>query len=242
MKVLNDILGYKDLKLYQDSDYFCFSLDSIVLANYCNIRKRDSKIVEFCSGNGVVSIIMSQRTKANIIGIEIQEKLYNMANESLNINNLNERITFINEDIKEYVKGKDNNVDLIVCNPPYFKYDQNNKINDSIEKQIARHEICINIDDICSCASKILKDNGKLCIVHRTDRFTDVYDSMKKYRIEPKRIKYIYNNENSNSEMFLIEGQKNAGTGLIIDKPLIIRNLDGSFTVEYKKLQEEINI
>ena len=155
---------------------------------------------------------------------------------------MNERITFINEDIKEYVKGKDNNVDLIVCNPPYFKYDQNNKINDSIEKQIARHEICINIDDICSCASKILKDNGKLCIVHRTDRFTDVYESMKKYRIEPKRIKYIYNNENSNSEMFLIEGQKNAGTGLIIDKPLIIRNLDGSFTVEYKKLQEEINI
>ena len=242
MKVLNEILGYKGLKLYQDPDCFCFSLDSVVLANYCNIRVRDSKIVEFCSGNGVVSIIMSQRTKANIIGIEIQEKLYNMANESLNINNLNERITFINEDIKEYVKGKDNNVDLIVCNPPYFKYDQNNKINDSIEKQIARHEICINIDDICSCASKILKDNGKLCIVHRTDRFTDVYDSMKKYRIEPKRIKYIYNNENSNSEMFLIEGQKNAGTGLIIDKPLIIRNLDGSFTVEYKKLQEEINI
>lgn len=242
MKVLNDILGYKGLKLYQDPDCFCFSLDSVVLANYCNIRVRDSKIVEFCSGNGVVSIIMSQRTKANIIGIEIQEKLYNMANESLNINNLNERITFINEDIKEYVKGKDNNVDLIVCNPPYFKYDQNNKINDSIEKQIARHEICINIDDICSSASKILKDNGKLCIVHRTDRFTDVYDSMKKYRIEPKRIKYIYNNENSNSEMFLIEGQKNAGTGLIIDKPLIIRNLDGSFTVEYKKLQEEINI
>ena len=242
MKVLNDILGYKGLKLYQDPDCFCFSLDSVVLANYCNIRVRDSKIVEFCSGNGVVSIIMSQRTKANIIGIEIQEKLYNMANESLNINNLNERITFINEDIKEYVKGKDNNVDLIVCNPPYFKYDQNNKINDSIEKQIARHEICINIDDICSCASKILKDNGKLCIVHRTDRFTDVYDFMKKYRIEPKRIKYIYNNENSNSEMFLIEGQKNAGTGLIIDKPLIIRNLDGSFTVEYKKLQEEINI
>lgn len=242
MKVLNDILGYKGLKLFQDPDCFCFSLDSVVLANYCNIRVRDSKIVEFCSGNGVVSIIMSQRTKANIIGIEIQEKLYNMANASLNINNLNERITFINEDIKEYVKGKDNNVDLIVCNPPYFKYDQNNKINDSIEKQIARHEICINIDDICSCASKILKDNGKLCIVHRTDRFTDVYDSMKKYRIEPKRIKYIYNNENSNSEMFLIEGQKNAGTGLIIDKPLIIRNLDGSFTVEYKKLQEEINI
>ena len=113
MKVLNDILGYKGLKLFQDPDCFCFSLDSVVLANYCNIRVRDSKIVEFCSGNGVVSIIMSQRTKANIIGIEIQEKLYNMANESLNINNLNERITFINEDIKEYVKGKDNNVDFI---------------------------------------------------------------------------------------------------------------------------------
>ena len=240
MKVLNDILGYKGLKLYQDQDYFCFSLDSIILANYCKIRKRDANIVEFCSGNGVVSIIMSQRTKSNILGIEIQEKLFNMANESLDYNNLNDRIIFINDDIKNFVKDKDNYVDLIVCNPPYFKYDENKKINDSIEKQIARHEICITFDEICSCASKILKDNGKLCIVHRTDRFTDVYDSMKKYRIEPKRIKFIYNNEGSTAEMFLIEGQKNASTGLIIDKPLLVRNLDGSYSDEYKKLQEEI--
>ena len=188
MKVLNDILGYKDLKLYQDPEYFCFSLDSVVLANYCKIRKRDANIVEFCSGNGVVSIIMSRRTNANILGVEIQKKLYDMANESLEYNNLTDRITFINDDIKNFVKDKDNYVDLIVCNPPYFKYDESNKINDSIEKQIARHELCINIDEICSCASKILKDNGKLCIVHRTDRFTDVYDAMKKYRIEPKRI------------------------------------------------------
>ena len=240
MKVLNDILGYKGLKLYQDPDCFCFSLDSVVLANYCKIRKRDANIVEFCSGNGVVSIIMSRRTNANIVGIEIQKKLYDMANESLDYNNLNDRITFINDDIKNFVKDKDNYVDLIVCNPPYFKYDESNKINDSIEKQIARHELCINIDEICSCASNILKDNGKLCIVHRSDRFTDVYDAMKKYRIEPKRIKFIYNNEDSQAEMFLIEGQKNAGTGLIIDKPLLVRNLDGSYSDEYKKLQEEI--
>ena len=240
MKVLNDILGYKGLKLYQDPDCFCFSLDSVVLANYCKIRKRDANIVEFCSGNGVVSIIMSRRTNANIVGIEIQKKLYDMANESLDYNNLNDRITFINDDIKNFVKDKYNYVDLIVCNPPYFKYDESNKINDSIEKQIARHELCINIDEICSCASKILKDNGKLCIVHRSDRFIDVYDAMKKYRIEPKRIKFIYNNEDSQAEMFLIEGQKNAGTGLIIDKPLLVRNLDGSYSDEYKKLQEEI--
>ena len=240
MKVLNDILGYKGLKLYQDQDYFCFSLDSVVLANYCNIRMRDSKIVEFCSGNGVVSIIMSRRTKANIIGVEIQEKLYNMANESLELNNLNNRITFINDDIKNFVKDKDNYVDMIVCNPPYFKYDENNKINESIEKRIARHEVCINIDEICACASKILKDNGKLCIVHRTDRFNDVYESMKKYRIEPKRIKFVYSNSESEAEMFLIEGQKNANRGLIIDKPLIVRNIDGSYTEEYIKLQEEI--
>ena len=176
MKVLNDILGYKNLKLYQDQDYFCFSLDSIVLANYCNIRLRDSKIVEFCSGNGVVSIILSQRTKTNIVGVEIQEKLFDMSNESLKINNLEDRITFVNDDIKNFVKDKNNYVDMIVCNPPYFKYDEKNKINESIEKRIARHEVCINIDEICDCASQILKDNGKLCIVHRTDRFNDVYE------------------------------------------------------------------
>ena len=240
MKVLNDILGYKGLKLYQDPDYFCFSLDSVVLANYCKIRKRDANIVEFCSGNGVVSIIMSQRTKANIVGVEIQKKIFDMANESLEVNNLNDRLKFINADVKEFVKDKNNYVDLIVCNPPYFKYDELNKISDSIEKSIARHEVYINIDEICFCASKILKDNGKLCIVHRTDRFNDVYDALRKYKIEPKRIKFIYNNEESSADMFLIEGQKNASTGLIIDKPLLVRNLDGSFSSEYKKLMEEI--
>ena len=222
MKVLNDILGYKGLKLFQDPDCFCFSLDSVVLANYCNIRVRDSKIVEFCSGNGVVSIIMSQRTKANIIGIEIQEKLYNMANESLNINNLNERITFINEDIKEYVKGKDNNVDLIVCNPPYFKYDQNNKINDSIEKQIARHEICITLEQVIETASKIINHSGSLYLVHRCDRFVEILDLFKKYRFGLRKLQFVYDNYNSNSCFLLIEAKYECKDDLKVLKPLYI--------------------
>ena len=138
MEVLNDILGYKGLKLYQDPDYFCFSLDSVVLANYCKIRKRDANIVEFCSGNGVVSIIMSRRTNSNIVGIEIQKKLYDMANESLEYNNLTDRITFINDDIKNFVKDKDNYVDLIVCNPPYFRVNNNQQLNENEFKRLRK--------------------------------------------------------------------------------------------------------
>ena len=99
MEKINDILGYKDLKIYQDDLFFSFSLDSIVLANYCNIRLRDKNIVDFCSGNGVVAMILSKRTSSNIIGIEIQQKLFDLANKSIKYNDLDKRINIVKESL-----------------------------------------------------------------------------------------------------------------------------------------------
>ena len=102
MEVLNDILGYKDLKIYQNTDYFSFSLDSIILANFSTIRLRDRRIVDFCSGNGVIPIIISRRTNHPIVGVEIQEKVADLAKKSIDINKLNNQISIINEDVKEF--------------------------------------------------------------------------------------------------------------------------------------------
>ena len=242
MERINDILGYPNLKIYQDSSFFSFSLDSIILANYSTIRLRDTKIIDFCTGNGVVPLILSKRCNKCIEGVEVQEKIYNLALKSLVENNLENRICYYNMDVKDFCNDKNryNTYDLVLCNPPYFKNNDLSSKNLSYEKMIARHEILIDLDTIVACANKILKEHGSLCMVHRTDRLIDVITAFKKYGIEPKRIKYIHENIDKESTLFLIEGQKAGSVGLKVDKPLILYNLDGTMTDEYNNLQLEV--
>lgn len=241
MEMINDILGYKNLKIYQNDLYFSFSLDSIILANYSTIRLRDTKIVDFCTGNGVVPIILSKRSSSNLVGVEIQEKLCDLAKRSVTLNNLDDRINIICSDIKDFSKNNLNVYDLVLCNPPYFKNNLESIKNISYEKKIARHEILLNLDELLDCAKKVLKDNGTFSMVHRSDRLIEIIECFRKHGIEPKRIKFVYNNVLSSSTLVLIEGKKCGHVGLKIDKPLIMYNIDGSMTDEYKKLQEVVN-
>ena len=127
MEVLNDILGYKNRKIYQDTDCFSFSLDSIMLANFVTIRLKDKKIVDLGCGNGVIPLIMSLRTNKNIIGVEIQNKLADMATRSVQYNNLSEQINIINCNMKDYISNDTfETFDLVTCNPPYFKVNEKN--------------------------------------------------------------------------------------------------------------------
>ena len=240
MEMLNDILGYDNLKIYQDTDFFSFSLDSIVLANYSTVRLRDKKIVDFCTGNGVVPIIVSRRTKSNIIGVEIQDKLVDLAKKSISYNNLNDRISIICDDVKNFSNANLNCFDLVLCNPPYFKVHENSSLNLSYEKKVARHEICINLSEICECAKKVLKDNGSFSIVYRSDRLIELIDEFRKHGIEPKKVKFVYEKVDKNANLVLLQGQKCGKVGLTIEKPLIMYNDDGSMTDEYSKLNKEI--
>ncbi|MBR5370247.1 MAG: tRNA1(Val) (adenine(37)-N6)-methyltransferase [Bacilli bacterium] len=239
MERLDDVLGY-DLKIYQNSSYFSFSLDSIILANYANIRLRDRNIVDFCTGNGVIPLIISQRTKNNIVGVEIQEKLAELAEKSVEYNKLTDRITIVNEDVNEFSSRHLNEFDLVLCNPPYFKVEDKSSFNESYEKMIARHEITFNLEDLCKCCKKVLKDNGNLYIVHRSDRLIDIIETLRKHNIEPKRIRFVYENVSKESTLVLVEAQKCGSVGLKVDSPIILYNLDGTETKEYSLLQKEV--
>ena len=242
MERLDDILGYSNLKIYQNSDYFAFSLDSIILANYCNIRLRDKKIVDFCTGNGVIPLILSRRAKAEIFGIEIQKNLADLAIKSVSYNGLENQIRIINEDVKDFSKKNISKFDLVLCNPPYFKLNEKSSLNESYEKKIARHEIMIDIEGVCDCAKKVLKDNGNLCLVHRSERLMEIIEILRKNNFEPKRIKFVHETIEKESTLVLIEAQKLGKVGLKIDKPLVLYNIDGSLTDEYKRLQEEVRV
>jgi len=241
VKVLNDILGYENLKIYQDLDFFCFSLDSVLLANFATIRLRDKNICDFGTGNAVIPLILSKRTSSNIIGVEIQEKLYMLANESILYNNLDKQIKIINSDIADKEKFDFNEYfDLILCNPPYFPISEGSNVNLSIEKRIARHEFCMDLRKMLKVAKKSLKNNGNLAIVHRPERLMEILTLMIEYGIEPKRIRFVYEKYGKDSNIILVEGQKAGKKGLKVESPLILYNSDGSMTEEYSSITKEV--
>lgn len=241
MEVLNDILGYKNRKIFQDTDCFSFSLDSIMLANFATIRLKDKKIVDLGCGNGVIPLIMSLRCDKKIIGVELQSKLADMAKRSVDYNGLNDVIEIINTNMKDYVSDETfESFDLITCNPPYFKVNDKNYFNDNIEKVIARHEVEITLSELMVIVKKLLKNNGNFAIVHRTDRLMEILSEFRKNSIEPKRVRFVHEKSNKESTLVLIEGQKNGKVGLKVENPFILYNEDGSETKEYKKLLVEV--
>ena len=241
MEVLNDILGYKNRKIFQDTDCFSFSLDSIMLANFATIRLKDKKIVDLGCGNGVIPLIMSLRCNKKIIGVELQSKLADMAKRSVDYNGLNDVIEIINTNMKDYVSDETfESFDLITCNPPYFKVNDKNFFNDNIEKVIARHEVEITLSELMVIVKKLLKNNGNFAIVHRTDRLMEILSEFRKSNIEPKRVRFVHEKSNKESTLVLIEGQKNGKVGLKVENPFILYNEDGSETEEYKKLLVEV--
>lgn len=240
MEVLNDILGYNNRKIYQDDSCFSFSLDSVMLANFAAIRLRDKKIVDLGCGNGVIPLIMSLRTDKKIVGVEIQEKLADMANRSVRYNGLDEDIKIINADMKDFADKNIECFDLVTCNPPYFKVNSKNYFNESYEKMIARHELEINLEDLCIVARKLLKNNGNFAIVHRPERLMEILLQFRKNHIEPKRIQFVYENISKGSTLVLVEGQKGGNEGLKIENPIIMYNEDGSMTDLYAKMQVEV--
>ena len=241
MEVLNDILGYKNRKIYQDNDCFSFSLDSVMLANFATIRLRDKMIADLGCGNGVVPLIMSLRTDKNIIGVEIQKKMADMARRSVEYNDLSDRINIINMNMKDFSDSDYfESFDLITCNPPYFKVNDKNYFNDSYEKMIARHEVEINLEELLVVARKLLKNNGNFAIVHRPERLMEILFEFKKNHIEPKRIQFVYEKISKGSTLVLIEGQKNGSEGLKIENPIVMYSEDGSMTDGYARLQVEV--
>ncbi len=238
MIVLNDLLEYNGLKIYQDDEFFNFSLDSVLLPNFVTVKTRAKKILDLGTGNAPIPMIFSCLYKnVDIFGIEIQEKIYDLAKKSIEYNKLQNRITIINDDIKNLNKYfQINSFDVIVSNPPYFKLNEKSNINEVIEKTIARHELKINLDEIVRIASIYLKNDGVFAMVHRTDRLIEIIEVFKKYNIEPKKIRLVYPKKNEESNLVLIEGTKNGKTGLKILSPLIVHYDNGDYTEEIKEM------
>ena len=237
MKVKNRLLNFSDNIIYQDDDYFAFSIDSVLLANFVTIKLSDKKIVDFCCGNAPIPMLMSFRTNARIFGVELQSEIFSMGFDSVVENKMDNQILLINDDVKKISSFFDSeSVDVVTCNPPYFKYNDSSLVNDNDVKSIARHEVMLKLDDVLASAKYVLKNGGTFAMVHRPDRLIEIITLMRKYNIEPKKIRLVYPKLGKNANILLIEGIKNGKTGLKILSPLYVHNEDGSYVDEIREM------
>lgn len=234
---INNLVNFKNIKIFQHDDYFKVSLDSILLANFVNINSGKLKIIDLCTGNAPIPLILSTKTKSLIYGVELQKEIYNLAVETVKYNKLENQIKLINNDIKKLYKEFETDCfDIITCNPPYFKKNNKSNVNNNKVKAIAKHEINISLNDIILISKKLLKNKGDIYLIHKTERLIDILELMKNNNLEPKIIRFIYPKQEKESNLVLISGKKNGKRGIKLLKPLFIHNEDGSYTEEVLKM------
>lgn len=233
-----DDLEYNDLKIIQDKSGFCFGIDSILISDFAKDIKSRSCGVDLGTGTGIISILLAEKLNIrSIIGIEIQEEVADMAKRSVKLNNLQDKVQIVNANIKDITEGKENNLlkkesfDFVITNPPYKKL-ETGKTNYEEKKLISRHEVKANLEDFINTAKYLLKDKASLYMVHRPDRLVDIIDLLRKYKIEPKKIRFVYSYIDKEPTLVLIKGIKNAKPFLKIDKPLIVYDKNGEYTDE----------
>ena len=236
MIVKNDLFDYQDRYIYQDDKLFKFSLDSILLAEYAsNFTNDKMEILDLCTGNMAVPLIMSKYTSSRIIGFEIQKEVYELGLKSLKENNLEANLTIINDDvkkIKEYYKSEF--FDIMVCNPPFFKVGSSLK-NQKEGLSLARHEETITLEDIFNIAKGFLKNNGALIMVHRANRLDDIINLGTRYHLNIKNIQLVSTKKGKKPSIVLIRAVKNSKSGVIINSELCIENLN-----TYQRIFKEV--
>ena len=232
-----DDLEFKNLKIIQNKDGFCFGIDSVLLADFAKNIKKGANVLDLGTGTGIISILLCGKTDlSNIIGVEIQEEVAKMASRSSQLNNLENKFKVINENILNLKNIYENqSFDAIVTNPPYKKKNTG-IINENEKKIISRHEITATLEDFIRVSGDLLKDKGEFYMVHRPDRLVDIFSLMRKFKIEPKVLKMVYSNINKGPKLILIKGIKNAKPFLKIENNLYIYNEKGNYTEEILKI------
>ena len=232
-----DDLEFNGLKIIQNKNGFSFGIDSVLLSDFAKNMRKNSKVIDLGTGTGIINILLSGKTTAKeLVGVEVQEEVADMAKRSVKLNGVEGKIEILNKNILDlkniYNKGY---FDVVVTNPPYKKINTG-LINEENKKMISRHEITANLRDFIHISSYLLKDHGEFFMVHRPERLVDILWTMREEKIEPKKIKFVYPNENKKTNLVLIKGVKNGNSFLEFEDNLYVYNQNGNYTDEILKI------
>lgn len=234
-----DQLMQYDLKIIQSPTVFSFSLDAVLLGDFAQVPRHDhASIMDLCSGNGAIALMLSQKTKSLVTGVEIQERLIDMANRSIRLNRLESKVNMIHTDVNEIKKWiRHDSVDVVTCNPPYFKHTKESAKNPNQHLAIARHELYLNLQELMKATAFLLKTKGKAYFVHRPERFLEILDAMREVNLVPKRVRFVYPKEHKEANMLLIEGIKNGKeTGFTVLPPLYVFDQQDEYLPEVRRM------
>lgn len=234
-----DDLQRKGYRIIQNPDYFCFGMDAILLSGFANVKKGE-RALDMGTGTGIIPILLEAKTQGeSFVGLEIQQPVADMASRSVKLNQLEDKIEIVCGDIKEASTILPCcSFDVITCNPPYMNQ-THGIVNPTKPKAIARHEILCNFEDIAREASKLLKPKGRLYLVHRPRRLMDLLCTLRKYHLEPKRMRYIHPFKEEEANMVLIEALHNGGVQMRVESPLIVYDEPGKYTQEVLQIYGE---
>lgn len=227
-----DDLGINGYKIIQNPNFFCFGIDAVLLSEFVRI-KPGQKVLDLCTGNGILTILLAAKTKADSIkGLEIQSYSVELARRSICHNGLQSRIEIVQGNVKDaseiFGKGV---FDAITCNPPYM-IGQHGLTNPEDSKAVARHEVLCTFEDIARESSALLKEGGNFFLVHRPFRLVELFATLTKYQLEPKSVRFVYPFVDKEPNMVLIYGKKGAKSRVTIEKPLIVYKQPGVYTEE----------
>ncbi|MDO4344230.1 MAG: tRNA1(Val) (adenine(37)-N6)-methyltransferase [Eubacteriales bacterium] len=227
-----DELQRNGYRIIQNSDGFCFGMDAVLLSGFARVKERECAI-DLGTGTGIIPILLEAKTEGtHFTGLEIQERSADMARRSVQLNDLSDKISIIQGDIREAVSifGRAS-FDVVTSNPPYMT-GSHGLVNPDMPKAVARHEILCTLEDVVSQAAQLLRENGRFYLVHRPFRLAEIMNVMIKHRLEPKRMKLVYPYIDREPNMVLLEGLKGGRSRITVEKPLIVYKEPGVYTDE----------
>lgn len=235
-----DELERKNYKIIQDKDRFCFGMDAVLLSGFAQVKEGES-VLDMGTGTGVIPLLLEAKTKGkHFTGLEIQEETAEMAERSVYLNGLENKIDIVHGDIKEASSIFGGAAfDIVTCNPPYMTEHQGLTSFEE-PKAIARHEIKCTLEDVIRESAKVLRPGGRFYMVHRPRRLVEIIRLMNGYRMEPKRLRFVHPFENRDANMVLVEGLRGGGAMMKVESPLIVYKSQGVYTEEVLKIYGKI--
>lgn len=227
-----DELQRNGYRIIQNEKKFCFGMDAVLLSGFARAGKGE-RVLDLGTGTGIIPILMEAKTEGeSFTGLEIQEEMAGMAARSVKLNGLEEKVSIIQGDLKEASKrfGKAS-FDVVTCNPPYMNQNHGLK-NPDEPKAIARHELLCSFEDVAREAAALLKSGGRLYLVHRPHRLTEIFETLRAHKLEPKRMKFVHPFADAEANMVLIEAFRGGRPQMRVEAPVIVYEKPGVYTNE----------